>query len=85
MFEIKLAAEQVLDLAEKNGKKNVDVLVEREDLLEVNILDGKVEKVEQSTSIGLGVRVIDNGRTGLASTERLSYESIEKDNFSPKI
>jgi len=76
MYEMKLAAGQVLDLAEKNGKKNVDILVERDNLLEVNILDGKVEKVEQSTSIGLGVRVIDGGRTGIASTERLSHESI---------
>jgi len=32
--------------------------------------------VEQSTSLGLGVRVLDEGRTGLASTERLSQESI---------
>ena len=78
MNEMKLAAEQILNLAEKHGQKNVDVIVERDELIEVNILDGKVEKVEQSTSLGLGVRVIDDCRTGLASTERFSHESIKK-------
>ena len=71
------AAEHVLFVAEKNKFKDVDVVVERNESLDLEIQDGKVEKVEQSTSLGLGVRVIDEGRTGLASTERLSLESIE--------
>lgn len=77
MMNMKQAAEQVLVLAEKKGLKDVDVVVERNDSLDVEIQEGKVEKVEQSTSLGLGVRVIDGGRTGLASTERLSLESIQ--------
>ena len=76
MFDMKEAAEEVLNLADKNGKKDVDVIVERHELLEVNIMDGKVEKVEQSTGLGLGVRVIDDGRTGIASTECFTNESI---------
>ena len=71
------AAEQVLFLAEKKKLKDVDIVVERNESLDLEIQDGKVEKVEQSTSLGLGVRVLDEGRTGLASTERLSLESIE--------
>ncbi len=77
-MEIQQAAELVLDLAKKNGQEKVEVLVERDNLIEVNILEGKVEKIEQSTSLGLGIRVINNGRTGLASTERLSHESIKR-------
>ena len=77
MLNMKQAAEQVLVLAEKKGLKDVDVVVERSEALDVEIQEGKVEKVEQSTSLGLGVRVIDGGRTGLASTERLSSESIQ--------
>ena len=77
MLDIKQAAEQVLFLAEKKKLKDVDVVVERNESLDLEIQDGKVEKVEQSTSLGLGVRVLDKGRTGLASTERLSTESIE--------
>ena len=76
MFDMKQAAEHVLMLAAEKGHKDVDVVVERNDSLDVEIRDGKVEKVEQSTSLGLGVRVLDGGRTGLASTERLSSESI---------
>ena len=74
---MKQAAEQVLFLAEKKKLKDVDIVVERNESLDLEIQDGKVEKVEQSTSLGLGVRVLDEGRTGLASTERLSTESIE--------
>ncbi len=76
MMNMKQAAEHVLMLAAEKGHKDVDVVVERNDSLDVEIRDGKVEKVEQSTSLGLGVRVLDGGRTGLASTERLSSESI---------
>jgi len=76
MLDMKQAAEHVLMLAAEKGLKDVDVVVERNDSLDVEIRDAKVEKVEQSTSLGLGVRVLDEGRTGLASTERLSQESI---------
>ena len=76
MLNMKQAAEHVLMLAEEEGHKDVDVLVERSESLDVEIRDAKVEKVEQSTSLGLGVRVLDEGRTGLASTERLNQESI---------
>ena len=72
MLKMKQAAEHVLMLAEKKGLKDVDVVIERIESLDVEIRDAKVEKVEQSTSLGLGIRVLDEGRTGLASTERLS-------------
>ena len=77
MLDMRQAAEQVLYLAEKKKLKDVDIVVERNESLDLEIQDGKVEKVEQSTSLGLGVRVLDQGRTGLASTERLSSEAIE--------
>ena len=77
MHDMKRAAEQVLFLAGKKKLKDVDIVVERNELMDVEIQDGKVEKVEHSTRLGLGVRVLDEGRTGLASTERLSSESIE--------
>ena len=77
MLDMRQAAEQILFLADKKKLKDVDIVVERNESLDLEIQDGKVEKVEQSTSLGLGVRVLDEGRTGLASTERLSSESIE--------
>ena len=76
MLNMKQAAELVLMLASKKRMKDVDVVVERCEALNVEIQRSKVEKVEQSTNLGLGVRVIDGGRTGLASTERLNSKSI---------
>jgi len=78
MLDMQQAAEHVLFLAERHGLKEVDALIEREDALEVEIREGKVEKVEQSTSLGLGVRVLRDGKTGLASTERLDADAIER-------
>lgn len=78
MLDLQQAVDHVLLLAERHGLKEVDALVERDEALEVEIRDGKVEKVEQSTSLGLGVRVLRNGKTGLASTERLGTDAIER-------
>ena len=47
MLNMKQAAEHVLMLAEEEGHKDVDVLVERSESLDVEIRDAKVEKVEQ--------------------------------------
>ena len=45
MMNMKKAAELVLVLAEKKGLKDVDVVVERSEALDVEIQEGKVEKV----------------------------------------
>ena len=77
-MDFQQASKEVLWIAKKNGLKNVDALVERTEELEVQIRDGKVEKVEQSTSLGLGVRVLNEGRSGFASTEKLDQQTIER-------
>ena len=53
MLNMNQATEQVLVLAEKKGLKDVDVVAERSEALDVEIQEGKVEKVEQSTNLGL--------------------------------
>jgi len=77
-MKLEQVAQQALDLAGQMGLKQVDVLVQRSDELEVSINEGKVEKVEQSTSLGLGIRVLDSGRSGFASTEKLELKAIER-------
>ena len=77
-MDFQQASKEVLSIAKKIGLKNVDALVERTEELEVQIRDGKVEKVEQSTSLGLGVRVLNEGRSGFASTEKLDQQTIER-------
>ena len=53
MDDMRKVAERVLFLAEKKKLKDVDIVVERNESLDLEIQDGKVEKVEQSTSLGL--------------------------------
>ena len=45
MLEMSQAAEKVLFLAEKKKLKDVDIVVERNESLDLEIQDGKVEKV----------------------------------------
>ena len=73
-----VAIEHVLGLARQSGLAEVDVLVERGESLGLKIRDAKVEKVDQSTSLGLGVRVLLDGRTGLAYTERLEASALRR-------
>ena len=77
-MDFQKASREVLSIAKKNGLKNVDVLIERSEELEVQIRNGKLEKVEQSTNLGLGIRVLKEGRSGFASTEKLDQQSIER-------
>ena len=70
--------EYVLSLARQNGQPDVDLIIERSEHLSLRVLNGKVEKIDQATALGLGIRVVDKGRTGIASTERLEEKAIEK-------
>ena len=72
------ALDYVLSLAQKKGEANVDLIYERSEKLSLNILNGKTDKVHQSTGLGLGIRVVHNGRTGIASTEHLQKAALEK-------
>ena len=77
-MDFKQAGLEVIHAAKKEGLNHVDALIERTEELEVQIRDNKVEKVEQSTSLGLGIRVLNQGRSGFASTEKLDPQTIQK-------
>lgn len=72
------ALEYALSLAREHRQSDVDVMLSREETLTIKVLDGRVEKVDQSTGRGLGVRVVQEGRTGIAYTERLESPAIER-------
>jgi PmbA protein len=78
MMERQSAVDYVLALARERRQSDVDLFLQRGEELTLRVFDGRVEKVDQATSFGLGVRVVDEGRTGLAFTERLSEEALEK-------
>ena len=72
------AADLALALAREHRLSDADLLIAREESLSVRVLKGRVEKVDQSTTLGLGVRVVSEGRTGVAYTERLERDAIER-------
>jgi PmbA protein len=72
------ATDYVLALAREHKLKDVDLLVQGEERLTLRVNQGRVEKVDQATSQGLGVRVVQDGRTGVAFTERLERPALEK-------
>ena len=72
------AAEFVLALARERRLPDADVLVQRDERLSLRVNKGRIEKVDQSTALGLGVRVVHEGRTGVAFTERLEPAALEK-------
>lgn len=54
----------------------LEVLASSERRLSIEARDGKAADVDMSTRGGIGLRVIDDGRVGYASTEDLSVESL---------
>src|SRR5262245_62075773 len=72
------AVDYVLSLAKEHRVPDADVMLAREDKLTLRINRGRVEKVDQATAMGLGVRVVQEGRTGLSFTERLEPDAIGK-------
>ncbi len=72
------AVEYVLALAREHRQADVDLLLERDEKLSLRVFAGQVEQVDQATALGLGIRVVHEGRTGLAFTERLGEDALEK-------
>jgi PmbA protein len=65
-------------LLEKARQREVDleVLATTERKLEVEARDGRVSDITNATQGGVGLRVVDGGRTGYASTEELSEAAL---------
>ena len=72
------AVEFVQSLAREHRRRDVDLVLQRSEHLAVRIFRGRVEKLDQATGQGLGIRVVDEGRTGIAYTERLEPKALEK-------
>jgi PmbA protein len=77
-MEPQAAMDHALALAREHRERDVDVLLNRSESLAIKVHKHRVEKVDQSTAQGLGVRVLKDGRTGVAYTERLEPAAIER-------
>ena len=64
-MEGQAAVEYALSLAREHHERDADALLDRSDSLTIRVLNGKVEKVDQSTALGLGVRVVKEEAVGM--------------------
>src|SRR6185436_9732566 len=66
---MKTLAQNALDAAVRRGVSYADVRVIEEQDRHVGVKNGKAGDVSSSTSLGLGVRVLDQGCWGFAATD----------------
>lgn len=69
-------AQKVVGQATSDGLE-VEVIITESKETQIRVSQGEVEQLSQSGSRGMGVRVIDGGRTGYAYTSDFSDKSIE--------
>jgi TldD protein len=74
---MKTLAQNALDAAVRRGVEYADVRVIEEQDRHVGTKNGKAGDVSSSTSLGLGVRVLDKGCWGFAATDDLTPEGLE--------
>ncbi|MHC4607455.1 MAG: TldD/PmbA family protein, partial [Planctomycetota bacterium] len=73
----KEAARKALDAARKRGL-SAEAYYSKNRQLDMRCFNGQVEHFQQAESGGLGIRVVRDGRAGMAYTEFLSPESVEE-------
>ncbi len=71
-------AREVVALAQRAGAQQCDVYLAAVDESKVTVRLGEVEKLVEAGSRGLGLRVINHGRTALSSTSDLGLEALER-------
>ena len=75
-LEMQDLARTVLRLAE-SSRQEVEVYTIKQRSLRVEVTDGEVETLREASQTGVGIRVIDRGRLGMAFTTRLDRESLK--------
>ncbi len=70
-------AKEVVKRASANGVE-AEAVITQDNETQIKVSKGEVEQLSQSSARGLGVRVIDGGRTGYAYTSDFSDEGIEQ-------
>ena len=65
------------DLA-KDEAEQFDIIASNSHSEGLSVFQGQVQNTEISDSVGLGIRVIKDGRPGYAHTERLTKEALQQ-------
>lgn len=76
MSDLLQSAKTAIDLAKKSGAQDAWAAVSRDRSVSLTYRDGKVEKVEESTSRGLGISLYVDGRYSSHSTTDLRPDRL---------
>lgn len=71
-------AARVLNMAQMRGATYADVRIVTRLTQSIAVKNGRVEALEQSETQGFGVRVIQNGAWGFASSSRSDYADVDE-------
>lgn len=72
------AVERILATARAAGAAQADALYAEDESLSLDVFEGRVKSLERSDSVGVGIRVLVDGRPGYSFTERLSAEAVDR-------
>lgn len=76
-LEMQRVAQSILDLADRPGQE-IEVYATKQKSMRVEVSDGEIETLREAQQTGVGIRIIDGGRLGLAFTTSLDRESLEE-------
>jgi PmbA protein len=68
----------VLEEASRAGAAQADAFWEESESLALDVFEGRVQNLERSDSVGLGVRVLVDGRPGFSFTERMVPDAVRR-------
>ncbi|OGW13568.1 MAG: hypothetical protein A3G93_10405 [Nitrospinae bacterium RIFCSPLOWO2_12_FULL_45_22] len=69
--------EELLDRAKKEDAGEIELIYLQDRGLKIRVFEGKVDTFKVARSCGLGIRLIKEGRCGLAYTEKLDPASLQ--------
>lgn len=72
------ALERILAAAKRAGAHACDAMFEESESLSVEVFESAVKNLERSDSVGIGLRVLVDGRPGYSFTERLTAEAVDR-------
>ena len=70
--------QELVDRCESKGADAAEVLLETSRRLSVDVRNGEMETVQESSSRGVGFRVFKDGKMGFAHSNDLSDESLDE-------
>ncbi|MBX9697666.1 MAG: hypothetical protein K2X53_06245, partial [Alphaproteobacteria bacterium] len=70
--------QQILEYASAAGSESADVLAVEADSLQATSYKGKIEKINRSHTLDVGLRVFKGKRQALVSTQDMSTDSLKK-------